>query len=145
MFEKPWAGMGGGGWGAESIIKWEGWGLHGKKWRKIYDPYDPSLIWWVNVWIYKKVSQALLTCSTSIHGNNIPTNGPRYLEEFQNLLKHLIGTLSRHQTDGLEYGKRGLNRIPLYTLLHLKTYNDEGGLLSVKYCQCLINKVWQTN
>ena len=30
---------------AESIIKWEGWGgssLHGKKWRKIYEPFKIS-------------------------------------------------------------------------------------------------------
>ena len=34
---------------AEGIIKWEGWGgssLHGKKWRKIYEPFKISSLSW---------------------------------------------------------------------------------------------------
>ena len=70
-----------------------------------------------------------------MRGNNIPINGTPRLEELANLLKHLIATLSRHQTDGLEDGKRGAPRLPLYTFLHLKIHNKESGLLSEKYCE----------
>ena len=66
----------------------------------------------------KKVNQALLTWFTSMRGNNILTNGPLLLEELTNLLTHLIATLFSHQMDGLENGKRGTFRLPLYTLLH---------------------------
>ena len=55
----------------------------------------------------KKLNQALLTWFTSMRGNNIPINGTLHLEELSNLLKHLIATVSRHQTDGLEDEKRG--------------------------------------
>ena len=41
---------------------------------------------------------------TSMRGKNIPINGTPCLEELANLLKHLIATLSRHQTDGLAGG-----------------------------------------
>ena len=51
--------------------------------------------------IYEKVNQALLTWFTSMRGNNIPISGTPRLEELASLLKHLIATLSRHQTDGL--------------------------------------------
>ena len=84
--------------------------------------------------IYEKVNQALLTWFTSMRGNNIPINGTLRLEELANLLKHLIATLSRHQTDGLEDGKGGTSRLPLYTFLHLKIFNKENGLHSEKYC-----------
>ena len=67
--------------------------------------------------------------------NNIPINRTPRLEDLTNLLKHLIATLSRHQTDGLEDGKKGTSRLPLYTFLHLKIHNNEGGLHSEKYCQ----------
>ena len=67
--------------------------------------------------------------------NNIPINGTPRLEELANLLKHLIATLSRHQTDGLEDGKRGTSRLPPYSLLHLKIHNKESGLHLEKYCQ----------
>ena len=70
-----------------------------------------------------------------MRGNNIPINGTPRLEELANLLKHLTATLSRHQTDGLEHGKRGTSRLPLCTFLHLKIYNKESGLHSEKYCQ----------
>ena len=36
-----------------------------------------------------------------MRGNNIPINGTPRLEELANILKHLIATLSRHQSDGL--------------------------------------------
>ena len=70
-----------------------------------------------------------------MRGNNIPINGTPRLEELANLLKHLLATLSRHQTDSLEDGKRGTSRLPLYTFLHLKIHNKESGLHSEKYCQ----------
>ena len=54
-------------------------------------------------------------------GNTIPINEPLLLDELANLLNHLIATLSRHQRDGLEDGKRGTSRLPLYTFLHLKS------------------------
>ena len=73
-------------------------------------------------------------CFTSMRGN-IPINGILRLEDLANLLKHLITTLSRHQTDSLEDGKRGTFRLPLYTFLHLKIYNKGSGLQSEKYCQ----------
>ena len=57
--------------------------------------------------MYEKINQALLTWFTSMRGNNIPINGTLRLEELANLLNHLIATLSRHQTDGLEDEKRG--------------------------------------
>ena len=63
--------------------------------------------------IYEKVNQALLTWFTSMRGNKIPINETPRLEELANLLKHLIATLSRHQTDGLEDGTRGTSRLPL--------------------------------
>ena len=60
-----------------------------------------------------------------MRGNNIPINGIPGLEELANLLKHLIATPSRHQTDGLEHGKRGREVRPdyLFTFLHLKIHN----------------------
>ena len=70
-----------------------------------------------------------------MRGNNIPINGTPRLEELANLLKHFIATLSRHQTDGLEDGKRGTSRLPLYTFLDLKIHNKESGLHSEKYCE----------
>ena len=72
---------------------------------------------------------------TSVRGNNIPINGTPRLEELTNLRKHLIATLSRHQTDGLGDGKRGTSRLPLYMFLHLEIHNKENGLHSEKYCQ----------
>ena len=75
-----------------------------------------------------------------MRGNNIPISGTHCLGELANLLKHLIATLSRHQTDGLEDGKRGTSRLPIYTFLHLKIHNKESGLQSEKSCQQLINK-----
>ena len=63
--------------------------------------------------IYEKVNQAQLTWFTSMRRNNIPINGTPRLEELANLLKHLIATLFRHQTDGLEDGTRGTSRLPL--------------------------------
>ena len=78
----------------------------------------------------KEVNQALLTWFTSIRGNNIPINGPLLLE-LANLLAHLIATLSRHQTDGLENGKR-------YVQIYILTFENspkESGLQSEKYCQ----------
>ena len=57
--------------------------------------------------MYEKINQALLTWFTSMRGNNIPISGTLRLEELANLLNHLIATLSRHQTDGLEDEKRG--------------------------------------
>ena len=78
--------------------------------------------------MYEKVNQALLTWFTSMRGNNIPINGPLPPEELANLLTHLIATFSRHQTDGLEDGKRVTSRLPLYTFLHLKIHNRESGL-----------------
>ena len=78
---------------------------------------------------------ALLTWFTSMRGYNILINGTPRLEELANLLKHFIATLSRHQTDGLEDGKRATSRLPLYTFLHLKIHNKESGLHSKKYCQ----------
>ena len=80
-----------------------------------------------------------------MRGNIIPINGTPRLEEFANLLKHLIATLSRYQTDGLEYGKRGMSRLPLDTFLHLKIHNKESGLHLEKYCQLLITKASHTN
>ena len=80
-----------------------------------------------------------------MRGNIIPINGTPPLEELANLLKHLIATLSRHQTDDLEYGKRGTSRLPLYTFLHLKTHNKESGLHFEKYWQLLISKASQAN
>ena len=74
-----------------------------------------------------------------MRGNIILINGTAPLEGLAILLKHLIVTLSRHQTDGLEYGKRGASRLPLYTFLHLKTHNKESGLHLEKYCQLLIS------
>ena len=67
--------------------------------------------------------------------NNIPINRTPRLEDLTNLLKHLIATLSGHQTDGLEDGKKGTSRLPLYKFLHLKIHNDEGGLHLEKNCQ----------
>ena len=64
-----------------------------------------------------------------MRGNKIPINGIPRLDELANLLMHLIATLSRHKTDALEDG------LPLYTFLHLKIHNNEGGLHSEKYCQ----------
>ena len=58
-----------------------------------------------------------------MRGNNIHINEITRLEELANLLKHLIATLSRHQTDGLEGGKRGTFRLSLYTFLYLKIHN----------------------
>ena len=75
----------------------------------------------------------------------IHISGTPRLEELANLLKHLIATLSRHQTDGLEDGKRGTSRLPLYTYLHLRIHNKESGLHSDKYCEWLIGKASQTN
>ena len=80
-----------------------------------------------------------------MRGNIIPIYGTTHLEELANLLNHLIATLSRHQTDGLEYGKRGRSRLPLYTFLYLKFHNKESGLHLEKYCQLLISKASQTN
>ena len=73
----------------------------------------------------------MLTWLTSIRENNIPINGPLPLGELANLLTHLITALSRHWTDadGLEDGKRGAYRLPLYTFLHLEIHNKESGLL----------------
>ena len=70
-----------------------------------------------------------------MHGNNIPVNGAPCLDKLANLLKHLIATISRYQTDGLEDGKRGTSRLPLYMFLRLKIHNKESGLHSEKYCQ----------
>ena len=75
----------------------------------------------------------------------IPINGKPRLEKLANLLKYFIATLSRHQTDGLEYRKRDTSRLPLYTFLHLKIHNKESGLHLEKYCQLLISKTSQTN
>ena len=75
-----------------------------------------------------------------MRGNNIAINGTPRLEDIANLLKHLIATLSRHQTDRLEDGKRGMSALPLYTFLHLKIHNKESRLHSEKYCQSLISK-----
>ena len=66
-----------------------------------------------------------------MRGNNIPINGTPPNEEPANLLKHLIATLSRHQTDGLVNGKRGTSTLPYYTFSHLKIHNKESGLLSI--------------
>ena len=71
---------------------------------------------------------------TSMRGNNIPNNGTPRLEELPNLLKHLIVTIPRNQTDGLEDGKRGTSRLHLYAILHSKIPNKESGLHSEKYC-----------
>ena len=76
---------------------------------------------------FKKVNQALLTWFTSMLGNNIPIIGPLLLEELPNLLTQLIASLSKHQTEGLEGGKRGTSRLPLHTFLHLKIHNKERG------------------
>ena len=80
-----------------------------------------------------------------MRGNIIPINGTPRPEELANLLKHLIATLSRSQTDGLEYGKRSPSRLPLYTFLHLKIHNKESGLPLEKYCQLLISKASEAN
>ena len=79
----------------------------------------------VNVCIYEKVNQALLAWFTSIRGNNIPISGLLLLEELANLLTHLMATLFRHQTDGLEDGMRGKSRLPVYMFLQLKIHNKE--------------------
>ena len=76
-----------------------------------------------------------------MRGYNISISGTPRLEELANLLKHLIATLSRHQTDSLEDGKRGTSRLLLYTFLHWKTRNKESGLQLEKYCQSLISKM----
>ena len=76
---------------------------------------------------FKKVNQALLTWFTSMLGNNIPITGPLLLEKLPNLLTQLIASLSKHQTEGLEGGKRGTSRLPLDTFLHLKIHNKERG------------------
>ena len=81
------------------------------------------------MFIYEIVNQAFLMWFTPIRGNNIPVSGPFFLEELVNLLTHLIATLSRHQTDGLEDGKRGSTRLLLYTFLY-----------SQKYCYDLIRR-----
>ena len=78
-----------------------------------------------------------------MRGYNISISGTPRLEELANLLKHLIATLSRHQTDSLEDGKRGTSRLLLYTFLHWKTHNKESGLQLEKYCQSLISKALQ--
>ena len=52
--------------------------------------------------------------------NNIPINGPLYLEELANLLTHLIANLPTHQTDGLQDGKRGTSLLSVYKFLHFK-------------------------
>ena len=78
---------------------------------------------------------ALLTWFTSLRGNNISINGSLLFEELTNLLTHLIAALSRHQTDGLDDGKRGTSRLPLCMFLQLKIHNKESGLHSEKYCQ----------
>ena len=75
-----------------------------------------------------------------MRGNNIPINGTHCLGKLANLLKHLIATLSRHQTDGLENRKRGTSRLPIYMFLHLKIHNKESGIHSEKGCQRLISK-----
>ena len=49
--------------------------------------------------------------------NSIPTNELIPLEELVNLLTHLTATFSRHQTHGLENGKRGTSRLPRYTFI----------------------------
>ena len=77
----------------------------------------------------------MLTWFTSTRGNNIPIIGTPLLEELANILKHLIATLPRHQTDDPEDGKRGPSRLLLYMFLHLKIHNKESGLHSEKYCQ----------
>ena len=69
-----------------------------------------------------------------MRGNNISINGTPRLEDLANLLKHLIATLSRHQTDGLE-DEKITSRSPLYAFLHLKIHNKESGLHSEKYYQ----------
>ena len=71
--------------------------------------------------------------------NNIPINGTPRLDELANLLKHFIVSLSKHYTDGLEDGKRGTSRLPLYTFLHVKIRNKESGLHSEKYRKNIIN------
>ena len=83
----------------------------------------------------KKVNQALLTWFTSMRWNNIPINGPLLLEKLVNLRMHLIATISRHQTDGLENGKGGTSKLPLYKFFHLKIHNKESGLSLGIYCQ----------
>ena len=70
-----------------------------------------------------------------MRGNNIPINGTPRPEELANLLKYLLATLSRHQTDSLEDGKRGTSRLLLYAFLRLKIHNKESGLHLEKYCQ----------
>ena len=64
-----------------------------------------------------------------MRGNNIPISGTPCLEELANLLKHLIATPSRHQTDGLENGTRGTSKLPLYTYLNLKIHNKQNGYI----------------
>ena len=97
----------------------------------------------------KKVNQALLTWFTSMRGNNIPINGPLLFRKLANLRMHLIATLSRHQTDGLEDGKRGTSKPgPNYLFIssfYLKIHNKESGQHSGKFCQWLISKASQTN
>ena len=66
-----------------------------------------------------------------MRGNNIPINGPLLLEELANLLTHLIATLSRHQTDGLEDGKRD----PDY--LFMRSYTGKSTTRKVVY-------IWRT-
>ena len=62
----------------------------------------------LKVGLYEKVNQALLKWFTLMHGNNIPINGQfLLLEKAHNLLTHSIAKIFKHQTDGLEDGKRG--------------------------------------
>ena len=95
--------------------------------------------------IYEKVKQALLKWFTLMHVKNIFINGPLVLEELAILLMDLILTLFKYQTDGLEDGKKGTSRLPLYSFLHLKIHNKESGLNSEKYCQWLVKLYEQTN
>ena len=95
--------------------------------------------------MYEKIYEVLQTWFTSIRGNNIPISEPLLPEKLANLLTHLIATLSTHQTDGLEDGKKGTSRLLLYAFLHLKIHNKESGLHSKKYCQWLISKASHTN
>ena len=63
-----------------------------------------------------------------MHGYNITISGTPRLQELANVLKHLIATPFRHQTNVWEDEKRGMSRLPLYTFLHWKTHNKERGL-----------------
>ena len=51
-----------------------------------------------------------------MRGNNVPINGTLGLEELANLLKHLIATLSTHQTDGRGWKERYVQITSLYVL-----------------------------